>query len=830
MVGGDSAPPLRVPLRVFREREFQVSDVTIAGNIDLNVNVNAVKAGQTALHKEQPRVVTGKRRFTCITPTLVRLEFSPDGVFEDRRSLVAHAKRTAELFESVSTDGETTLLRTPALTLLSREPEKAFFPANLEVRWHQNGLLQYWHPGDKDYQNLGGTVRSLDRFGNLTKIEGVHPADMESPDSKATTWLAWLQCEDDTYYYKNSPDCDRPGLNGDFHAAAKYRLPNILERTRNHIFDHLHYGPGVLSRSGYFFLNDSASPVMDEDDFPVERCRPGYQDWYFFAYGGDYKTGLADFIKLTGRAPLPTKQSFGLMFSRWPAYDEAEAKQIVGEFEEQGVPLSVLILDMEWHKEGWGHWEWNEKFYPYPAAFFKWCRQRGLAVSLNDHPLDVRRDDCHFQPYLDKAGTEARVRNAEYQKKPVDMIDINICNKTEANAFLEVCHKHIVEQGMSFWWNDGCKGVLNGAINQLVANKVFFEEVKSGENRGMLLARYGGLGSHRYGAFFTGDTLSCWEILATQCEFNVRAGQVGVAYVSHDIGGFFTGGKVKLLDSNLYLRWLQFGVFNPVFRFHSAPGSGSRKPWDYGDRCNAIAKRWLRVRNSLIPYLYTAARRHHDTGIPIVRGLYIDHPQDEQAYVYDQFAFASDIVVAPILSASNYRHVYLPEGAYYRFETNERVKGGKRFIEHMGPGGIPAYVKAGSVLVRQCPDAPPAAAHVEKLWLDIYPGADGDAELYEDDGISPRYEQGACCRTIFTLRTAAGTVELSGRVTEGEPFGDAREITLTISLDNAPASIVMEDGRTAAWEESKTAGRYKAILPALPANQPFSVVINLQSE
>ncbi len=166
--------------------------------------------------------------------------------------------------------------------------------------------------------------------------------------------------------------------------------------------------------------------------------------------------------------------------------------------------------------------------------------------------------------------------------KVISMIDVNLGDKREAQAFLQVCHTEIVKQGMDFWWNDGCKGTLNGAINQLVCNKLCFEEVQQAEHRGMLLARYGGLGSHRYGVTFTGDTLSCWEVLATQCEYNIRAGHLGVAYVSHDIGGFFTPVAMPMLDPALFLRWVQFGVFNPVFRFHSAPGCGSRKPWDYG--------------------------------------------------------------------------------------------------------------------------------------------------------------------------------------------------------------------------------------------------------
>lgn len=772
------------------------------------------------------RVIRGHRRFTCLSPTLVRMEFAPDGVFEARPSLVAHAPQQPRKFAGVHSEGNDTLLDTGAMTIVTRQDDDAFFPANLEVRWLHDGLLQYWRPGDRDYRNLGGTVRSLDCYANVLGIQGVHAADMETPDSKANEWLVWLRCEDDPSYYAKSPD-QRPGLNTDFYGSVRYNLRQLLARTHNYTVDQLKFSPGLLSRSGYFFLNDSVSPVMDADDFPVARRRPGYQDWYFFAYGADYAQALRDFVLVSGRALLPTRNTFGLMFCRWPAPDHVEAKQIVEEFRKQGTPLSTMIIDMEWHKEGWGHWDWDPKTYPDPGAFFRWCHEQGLQVSLNDHPLDVRADDSHFEPYLRQAGTVKRVRHAEYNGKKVDMIDVNIGDKREARAFLDVCHTHIVKQGLDFWWNDGCKGRLDGAINQLVCNKLMFEEVRSPQNRGMLLARYGGLGSHRYGVFFTGDTLSCWEVLKTQCEFNIRAGHLGLGYVSHDIGGFFMSTAAPLLDPELFVRWVQFGVFSPVFRFHSAPGSGSRKPWDYGEQICGILKRWLRVRNSLIPYIYTAARKHHDTGYPLVRGLFFDRPDDEAAQRFDAYWFGPDLVVAPLLAAGHYRSIQLPPGNWFRFETANRVTGGTEFVERQGLGGIPVFVRAGSVLVRQDVDAGPGTAHVEKLWLDVYPGADGHAELYEDDGVSPRFEKGECCRTRFDLHADAGVLTLRGAVTGGKPLGEEREITVDLSLERAPVRVTLNGGKPLAVEELKSAGRWRVQLSRRAAAKPFVLRVHL---
>jgi len=776
-----------------------------------------------------PAVISGCRRFTCLSPTLVRMEYAPDGVFEERRSLVAYAPQQPRPFQHIREHEGTLTLETEALTLISQEQDTAFFPANIEVRWIHDGLLQFWRPGDRDYGNLGGTVRSLDRYGNLLTIEGVHPADMESPDAYALSWLAWLQCEEDPPYYAQSPE-QRPGLNGDFQGSVKYGLRQLLARTHNYILESLRYSPGILSRSGYCFLNDSVSPLLDADDWPVERRRPGYQDWYFFAYGADYQQALRDFILLTGHPLLPTRNTFGLMFCRWPAPDEREAKQIVEEFQQHGTPLSTLIIDMEWHQEGWGHWDWNEAMYPDPAGFFHWCHERGMQVALNDHPLDVRSDDSHFNAYLEQTGTAARVRQVVYNNKSVEMIDVDMGQPGEVRAFLDICHRHVVQQGIDFWWNDGCKGRLNGAINQLLCNKAMYEDVQNAENRGMLLARYGGLGSHRYGVFFTGDTLSCWEVLREQCEFTIRAGHLGMALVSHDIGGFFMPHEAPLLDPQLFLRWVQFGVFSPVFRFHSAPGSGSRKPWDYGAKIGGAACTALQVRNSLIPYLYTAARRHHDTGVPIVRGLFLEHPEDLATYRFDEYYFGPDMIVAPILSAESYRTIYLPAGDWYRFETAQHMTGGHEWVERGGNYGIPVFVKAGSILVRQHPALAPLAPHVEHLWLDVYPGGESEAELYEDDGKSPRYAQGDYCRTRFHLRQHGEVIEITGAVAEGSPLGQERRITIDIALDAAPAIVLLNGATPVNWETSTPANRYRISLPVLAAAQPFTIRIDLGKE
>jgi alpha-glucosidase (family GH31 glycosyl hydrolase) len=406
------------------------------------------------------------------------------------------------------------------------------------------------------------------------------------------------------------------------------------------------------------------------------------------------------------------------------------------------------------------------------------------------------------------------------------MAKVDICDKRQNKAFREVCHTAILKLGLDYWWNDGSRGQLSGTCGQLVTNKTFFEESERGGRRGMLLARYGGLGSHRYGGYFTGDTASDYDVLRLQCEFNIRAGGVGVSNVSHDIGGFALKASqlrknkagVAIIDPERYLRWLQFGVFNPILRFHSAPGCGSRRPDDYDVELDGACRHWLRIRHSLLPYIYTAMRCHHETGIPVTRGLFLEEPDNPEAYRFDQYYFGAALLVAPVLTASRKRTVYLPEGEWREFESGASVTGGVEITRPVALNEVPVYVKAGSIIPRQDADGDIHAGHLERLWLDVYGGAAGAGLLYEDDGRSVDYRSGAFCRTQFEL--AGGC--LTGRVVEGAPLGARRRITVVVAADAPPLSAIL-NGRQEIAGIRCGPHRVRFVLPELPAEEAWSL-------
>lgn len=790
-------------------------------------------------------VIVGKRRFTCLSPRLVRMEFSPNGVFEDRHSVVANQERHPLPFDEVRESNGETILKVGQLTITSRQNDQEFFPLNLQVDWKLGDLTQTWCYGDRDYRNLGGTVRSLDNYQRDGILSGVHPASNASPDE-------FFHPHNESYavhriYEKDGKTdwiemIDRQGV----YSVNRYTPELIYNRFQSMIDDLTQYQPGLLSRSGYFLLNDSTGAVLDEDNFPIERNTPGTRDLYFFGYGLDFKAALRDFTLLSGPIPLPAKNIFGIIFCRWPAFNEQEARSIITRFEQEGIPLSVLVIDLEWHIPDWWHWDWNPQTYPNPEAFLRWAHSRNVQVALNVHPDLILSTDAHFKPYLEASGAQAKVapvpeefqvdwmlRNGADRCVPIDM-----SKKKEVQALMKVCCEPIIRQGADFWWLDGSSGYMNGADTQILASKAYYESSEVDGRRGMLLGRYGGLGSHRYGAFFTGDTHSQWEVLRSQCEFNIRAGQVGMAYVSHDIGGFFHD-EAPLIDPNLYIRWLEFGVFNPIMRFHSAPGAGSRLPWDYGARNEAIAKHWLAVRNSFAPYLYVAARQAYETGLPIVRGLYLEDPLDEASYRFDQYYFGDSLLVAPVLGQENYRTVYLPAGMWYDFETGKLHQGGHEMKVFASLQQIPVYVKAGSILVRQEAITSTATnnsesiskefptAHVEHLLLDVYPGGDGEAVLYEDDNKTQAYQSDGYGKTCFTLRDTDRAIYLQAGTLEGKAYGVNRQIRLRIAMEAAPVEVTFNGASlpTGNYGYDRQSNRLTIDLGPCSVDQPWEVII-----
>ena len=270
---------------------------------------------------------------------------------------------------------------------------------------------------------------------------------------------------------------------------------------------------------------------------------------------------------------------------------------------------------------------------------------------------------------------------------------------------------------------------------------------RRGKTRPLIFHRWGGLGNHRYQIGFSGDTYINWRSLDFQPYFTATASNVGFGFWSHDIGGHHHGETFP----ELYTRWVQLGIFSPILRTHSTKDPTiERRIWAYPLENFLTMRDAVHLRYALIPYIYTAAREAYDTGISIVRPLYYDHPKAKEAYQFqNQYMFGSDMLVAPVTKPMGQdslfvlKKIWLPEGEWIEWYSGTMLKGGKIIERAFALDEIPVYVKSGAIIPMQPKMKHTGEKPVNPLIFTIFPGKAGTAKVYDDEGNTSNYKQGA---------------------------------------------------------------------------------------
>ena len=656
----------------------------------MSVSATAPRDAREPIADPAAVVVVGQARFTVLTPRLVRLEWAADGRFEDRASLVFVNRRLPVPTYSVRQSEGWTVIDTGQLQVRYRPQRRAFTRENLAVELVVAGRHVTWHPGLEDTGNLRGTARTLDGVKGATSLE-----------------------------------------------------------------------PGLLSRDGWVVVDDSARPLFDGSDWPwaVPRAKRDLRDWYFFGHGHDYKAALGDFTQVAGRIPMPPRYAFGAWWSRYWSYTDQEFMELVRGFESHDVPLDVLVIDMDWHQTfglrwwqdrrdqaghrlGWSGYTWDRTLFPDPAGFLAWCEARGLKTPLNLHPASGVQPHEEAYPAMARAmGIDPATR----QHVPFDITD-----KTFATHYLDLLHHPLERQGVDFWWLDWQQHPttrIEGLSPTWWLNYVHSTDMERRGTRPLIFHRWGGLGNHRYQVGFSGDTESVWESLAFQPAFTATAANVGYAYWSHDIGGHMPG----VVSPELYARWIQFGAFSPILRTHTTKNpDAERRIWAYPAEYARVMREAFLLRYALVPYLYTAARQTHETGVAFLRPLYYDHPEDDEAYAAtSQYLFGESLLVAPVtvpvdpVSALAAQAIWLPPGTWVEWFTGATLEGPARVNREFGIDEIPVYARAGAIVAMQPKMRHTGERPVDPLIFTIFPGAAGDTRVYEDEGHTLGYKADA---------------------------------------------------------------------------------------
>ncbi len=518
---------------------------------------------------------------------------------------------------------------------------------------------------------------------------------------------------------------------------------------------------GIMSYGEVSVLDDSESLIISENGNIVVRENKGI-DQYLFCYGNkeefyDYKTCLKDFYKLTGNTPLLPRYVFGNWWSRYYAYTQDEYTDLMKKFKEEDIPLSVAVLDMDWHYvdidpkygSGWTGYTWNKELFPDHKEFLKHLHNEGLAVTLNLHPAEGVAS--HEEAYKDMATAMGIDPESEapvpFEIEKPDFIE----------NYFKYLHHPLEKEGVDFWWMDWQQGTMTsieGLDPLWMLNHFHYIDSCKNNNRGLGFSRYAGPGSHRYPIGFSGDTIISWETLDFQPYFTTTSTNIGYTWWSHDIGGHINGER----DEELTARWFQFGAFSPINRLHSANGEYlGKEPWKYNKNSEFSMKKFLKLRHELIPYLYTMNYRTAEMGEPLIQPLYYDYHNYDAYKCKNEYKFGTEMIVSPITSPHDKIttmgsvKTYIPEGEWYDFFNHRHYKGGKMMTLFRNLHEMPVLVKSGGIVPMAILKSVNDTNNPEDMKIKVFAGNSNTFEMYEDDGITNSYKSGKYAITKMEL-------------------------------------------------------------------------------
>lgn len=711
-------------------------------------------------------------RFTFYSPYSFKFEFSPGGDFIDRELFVTEIAEAEDLRINVTKKDNSITVATGALTVrydCCTEPPTG---RTFSVLYRHGEAEKEWSYGRKDTGNLKGTTMEL----------------------------------------KNWP------------------FPEVSRNLTD----------GALSTDGFYVYEDTSRMYWTEDKSWAEKLDTGGAVTLFFSgYGKDYRRGLREFSRIFGKVPMLPRWAFGYWYSRWFRYYQDELTAIVDKFRNFNIPLDVVVVDTDWRKwhpyrpgfymGAWFGYDWNKMYFPDAQRFIKEMKERNVHVTLNDHPAfrgvmqPVDESDSHFEDLMQRLGEapELRTFTVDGGEKKLKAWRCDWARKDHADAYCDVLLRSKLEEGIDFWWIDGhvtfqkpedefrsrerqtAVTAFDIDINdydeihpQLWTNYQYYRTTQkhSGQKRAMILSRWGGIGSHRYPLWFSGDTQSNWETLKHQIYFTYTAGNVLTNYWSHDICGF--KGEIS---RELFLRWLQFGIFSPIVRTHSS-SQDIHEPWMFDRKTIELFAKYIRLRYRLIPYWYGLSYESYEDALPLVRGMYHEFPDDPYAYEYkNQYMAGASLLVAPVANEDNTKEVYFPDGKWISLLNGEELSGPARKEYMVAPEEIPLFVKKGAVFPAAHAALSAADIDCSRLCFEIFPAAHRTAyRYYEDDGVSLGYRNGEFIQIPVSCESEDGVITVRLGEMTGTYRGAPEERTVTVIMHlpagTAVRKAVLNDG------------------------------------
>jgi alpha-D-xyloside xylohydrolase len=498
--------------------------------------------------------------------------------------------------------------------------------------------------------------------------------------------------------------------------------------------------PFYLSSRGYgVFVNHPGRVSFEVGSEAVGQVQFSVEDQsleYYVVAGPTPKDVLTRYTALTGRPALPPAWSFGLWLSTsfTTPYDEETVASFVDGMAEREIPFSVFHFDCFWMREyQWSDLEWDPKTFPDPAGMPARLKGRGLRVSMWINPYIAQKSPLFAEGVA--GGYLVRRPNGDVWQWDLWQPGMALVDFTDpaARTWFQSRLKVLLDQGADCFktdfgeriptdvvWHDGSDPERMHNYYTQLYNAAVFEllEKERGAGQAVLFARSATAGGQQFPVHWGGDCWASFDAMAESLRGGLSLSLSGFGFWSHDIGGF-EGAP----DPALFKRWLAFGLLSSHSRLH---GSDSyRVPWEFGDEAVAVARQFTELKHRLMPYLYGAAVEAHRTGVPVMRPMLLEFPDDPACRTLDrQYLLGPDLLVAPVLSAEGEVEVYLPEGEWTHLLTGERVSGPAWRREVHGFDSLPLYVRPGAVIPLAADVRSPEGPWTDGLTLLVAPGTD----------------------------------------------------------------------------------------------------------
>jgi alpha-glucosidase len=509
---------------------------------------------------------------------------------------------------------------------------------------------------------------------------------------------------------------------------------------------------------------------------------------YYFIFGPDLTEVAEQYACLTGRPEMPPMWALGYQQCKWSYYPEKTFKAIASGFRERQIPCDALYLDID-YMEGFRCFTWNKEYFPDPKRMISELAAEGFkTVVIIDPGIKIDKKYWVYQQGFQK-DYFCRRGDGPYMK---------------GSVWPGLCHfPDYTRPDVREWWAglfkdlitvDGVRGVWNDMNEPAVFEQgTFPDDVRFDydgnpcshrkahniygmqmaratymglkkycyPNRPLVITRSGYSGTQRFSSTWTGDNVASWDHLwmaNIQCQ---RLSISGMSFVGSDIGGF-----IETPSGELYIRWLQLGIFHPFCRTHSSGDHGDQEPWSFGEEYTALAKKFIDLRYQFLPYIYTAFWQYVTHGTPMLRPLPFLDPDDTETYHrMAEFGLGDNILICPITQPeADGRWLYLPRGTWYYFWDDMEVIGGKEVWADARLDQIPLYARAGAVIPFYPVMQYVGEIEITELTLHVY-HIEGNLSsvLYEDSGDGYDYEKGMYTEKSFLVTGTDSSLSISQR-------------------------------------------------------------------